>query len=141
MIRVVVDTDVMVAAFDSPNGASRQLLVDILDGKAALPLSVGLMFEYEAVLTRPRLLKMTGVSAAEVGEVLDELARLCIPVPLDYRWRPAATDPDDDMVIETAVNGIADVIATFNIADMAPGAARFGIAVERPADVLRRIAG
>jgi len=32
-----------------------------------------------------------------------------------------------------------DVIASFNIRDMATGAARFGIAVERPASVLRRI--
>jgi hypothetical protein len=43
------------------------------------------------------------------------------------------------MVIETAVNGGADVITTFNINDVRVGAARFGIAVERPAAVLRRL--
>jgi hypothetical protein len=43
------------------------------------------------------------------------------------------------MVIETAVNGGAEVIATFNIDDMRAGAARFGIAAERPAAVLRRL--
>ena len=58
---------------------------------------------------------------------------------LDYRWRPAGADPDDDMVMETAVNGAADVIATFNIDDMRVGAARFGIAAERPSAVLRRL--
>ncbi|HEY2618806.1 MAG TPA: PIN domain-containing protein, partial [Acetobacteraceae bacterium] len=58
---------------------------------------------------------------------------------LDYSWRPAATDPDDDMVIETAINGGADVIATFNIDDMRAGAARYGIAVERPAAILWRL--
>jgi predicted nucleic acid-binding protein len=60
-------------------------------------------------------------------------------VALDFRWRPAAGDPDDDMIIETAINGGADLIATFNISDMRAGAARFGIAVERPAAVLRRL--
>ena len=42
------------------------------------------------------------------------------------------------MVIETAVNGGGDVIATFNIDNMRAGAAGFGIAAERPAAVLRR---
>jgi hypothetical protein len=43
------------------------------------------------------------------------------------------------MVIETAINGGADVIATFNIDDMRAGAARYGIAVERPAAILWRL--
>lgn len=51
----------------------------------------------------------------------------------------AATDPGDDMIIETAVNGGADVMARFNIDGMRAGAARFGIAEERPAAVLRRL--
>jgi hypothetical protein len=64
---------------------------------------------------------------------------LCVPVGFDYQWRPAARDPDDDFVIETAVNGLADVIVTFNVRDIAAGAAQFGIEAERPAAVLRRI--
>jgi putative PIN family toxin of toxin-antitoxin system len=139
MNRVVVDTDVMVAAFDSPTGASRQLLIEILDGKAKLLLSTSLMLEYEAVLTRPRILKLSGIEAEEVLAVLDELAGLCQPVAFDFRWRPTAADADDDLVLETAINGNAEVIASFNVRHMAAGAARFGIAVERPAAVLRRI--
>jgi len=69
---------------------------------------------------RPAVLPMIG-DAAAVLTVLDELAGICVPVALDYRWRPAATDPDDDMVIETAVNGGAEVIATFSIDDMRAG--------------------
>ena len=111
----------------------------VLDGNVSLLMSTSLLFEYEAVLTRPTVLRMIGVDAAAVLAVLDELAGLCVPVALDYRWRPAASDPKDDMVIETAINGGADVIATFNIDDMRAGAARFGIAAERPASVLRRL--
>jgi putative PIN family toxin of toxin-antitoxin system len=141
MHRVVVDTDVMVAAFDSSSGASRQLLIEILDGKAKLLLSTSLMLEYEAVFTRPRVLDLIGIEIKEVHAVLDELAGLCVPVAFDFRWRPAAVDADDDLVPETAINGSADVIASFNVRDMKAGAARFGIAVERPASVLRRIKG
>jgi hypothetical protein len=60
-------------------------------------------------------------------------------VYFDFRWRPAADDPGDDHVLETAINGQAEVIATFNLEDMRRGAARFGIDVERPGIVLRRL--
>jgi len=71
--------------------------------------------------------------------VLDELAAVCAPVVIDIRWRPTTVDPDDDHVLETAINGGADVIASFNLADLTAGAAPFGIPVERPRDVLRRL--
>ncbi len=139
MIRIVVDTDVMFAAFHSATGASRALLLDILDGKARLLLSTTLMIEYEAVLTRPENLTKFGIGVADLLAVLDELATVCVPVVFDYRWRPGAADPDDDLVLETAINGNADVIASFNLADLTAGAAPFGIAAERPKDVLRRL--
>ncbi|HYC05293.1 MAG TPA: putative toxin-antitoxin system toxin component, PIN family [Azospirillaceae bacterium] len=139
MIRIVIDTDVMVAAFESANGASRQVLMHVLDKRAELVLSTPLMIEYEAVLTRPAVLARSGLTPAEVYEVLDELASICVPVGFDYRWRPAARDPDDDLVLETAVNGTAAVIATFNVRDLASAGSAFGIQVERPAQVLRRI--
>jgi putative PIN family toxin of toxin-antitoxin system len=139
MLRLVLDTDVVFAAFHSPAGASRRLLLEILDGKALLLLSATLMVEYEAVLTRPGNLKKFGIGVADVLSVLDEIAGLCVPVAFDYRWRPGAADPDDDLVLETAINGAANAIASFNLADMRAGAAPFGIAVERPVDILRRI--
>jgi hypothetical protein len=116
-------------------------LLDVLEGKATLLLSTALMLEYESTLTRPSVLEMIGLDAADVVAVLDDLAGLCTPVGFDYLWRPIAHDPDDDLVLETAINGFANVISTFNVRDLAAGAARFGIAVERPADVLRRIRG
>ena len=140
-LRLVLDTDVVVAGFSSAQGASRRLLLAALDGQVRLLLSTPLLMEYEAVLTRPSLLARARVSAQEVVAVLDELAGLCVPVTFDYRWRPQARDPDDDLVLETAINGAADVIASFNVADMHAGAQRFGIAVERPAAVLERMIG
>jgi len=139
MLRVVIDTDVMVAALESSTGASRQVLLRALNGEMHLLLSTTLMLEYEAVLTRSEVLRRSGLSSVDVMTVLDELARICTPVAFDYRWRPVAGDEDDDFVIETAINGTADVITSFNARDMERGAARFGIPVERPALVLRRM--
>ncbi len=138
-MRVVVDTSVLVAGFASGRGASRRLLLAALDGEFRLLLSTPLLVEYEAVLTRPAMLAMFGVSVEEVAAVLDELTSLCAQVAFDYSWRPQAHDPDDDLVLETAINGGADVVASFNVADMQTGARRFGIGVERPGVVMRRI--
>src|ERR1700736_2137255 len=104
----VVDTDVMVAALRSDRGASRQLLLAALNQRFELLLSVPLILEYEAVLTRQQHLAACGLSSAEVGRVLDDLAAVARPVRLAFRWRPRLCDPDDDMVLETAINGSAD---------------------------------
>ena len=139
MIRIVIDTDVLVAAFESPFGASRQLLIDVLDGSVRLLLSTSLVVEYEAVLTRPERLVRSGLGISEVIEVLDELASICIPVAFDYRWRPTGANADDDLVVETAINGQADAIATFNLRHMQNAAKQFGISAQRPGPLIRRL--
>lgn len=139
MSRIVLDIDVPLAAFHSSTGASRRLVSELMDGKASPLLSPTLMVEYEAVLTRAENPARFGIGIADVLAVLDELASLSVPVAFDYRWRPTANDPDDDHVIETAIDGSADVIASFNLSNLATGAGPFGIPVERPADVLRRL--
>lgn len=132
----MLDTDVMVAALRSSRGASRLLLLGALDGGFQLLLSVPLILEYEAVLSRPEHLAACGLSAAEIGRVLDDLAGIAKPVSLSFRWRPRLSDPDDDMVLETAVNGNADAIVTFNQRDFEAAVRDFGCAVILPGAAL-----
>jgi putative PIN family toxin of toxin-antitoxin system len=84
MLRLVIDTDVLLSAFISPAGASRQLVVDALDGKFALLISTPLLVEYESVLLRPLHLARARANEADVTEILDALAGLCVPVVFDY---------------------------------------------------------
>jgi len=133
----VLDTDVLVAAFRSDAGASRQVLEAALDGLFELLLSVPLMLEYEAVLSRPEHLAASGASAQDVSDVLDGLAAVGKQVRLAFRLRPTLTDPDDDMVLETAINGHASAIITFNQRDFLPFASEFGCLVLRPGEFLR----
>jgi len=139
MISCVLDTDVMVAAFRSSAGASRQLLLLALQHEFILLLSVPLLLEYEAVLTRPEQLSRSGLTATEVGRVLDDLAAVGKPVHLAFRWRPQLTDPDDDMVLETAINGGGKAIVTFNQHDFAKASQRFACAIWTPAEALLNI--
>lgn len=73
--------------------------------------------------------------------MLDGLAAVGKRIRLAFRWRPQLADPNDDMVLETAVNGQAAVIVTFNEHDFNPAAARFGCRVMRPGEFLRTLAG
>lgn len=139
MLRVVIDTDVLLSAFISPAGASRQLVLAALDGKFALLLSTPLLVEYESVLRRPLHLTRARAADADVTEILDALAGLCVPVVFDYNWRPTGAHADDELVVETAINGHADAVATFNLKDMREAGARFGFRAQRPGPLVNRI--
>ena len=140
-MRLVLDTDVVVAALRSDLGASRRLLLAALDRKLVVLASVPLMLEYEAVLTRPEHMDKIGVTAGEINEVLDALAAVAEPVALRFLWRPQLRDPADEMVLETAVNGGADYLVTFNTRHFGPAALPFGIRVSPPGAVWRKIRG
>jgi putative PIN family toxin of toxin-antitoxin system len=139
MLRVVIDTDVLLSAFISSAGASRQLVLDALDRKFDLLLSTPLLVEYESVLRRPPHLAKAKATDAEVMEILDALAGLCVPVVFDYQWRPTGAHADDELVVETAINGYADALATFNLRDMRDAGERFGFRVRRPGSLVRQI--
>ncbi len=117
----------MVAALRSDRGASRQLLISVLDRRIELLISVPLMVEYEAVLTRPEHLAASRLSAQDVNDVLDAVAKVSTPVTFWFLWRPQLQDPADEMVLETAVNGGAERLVTFNERHLAVAARRFGV--------------
>jgi putative PIN family toxin of toxin-antitoxin system len=138
-VRCVLDTDVVVAAVRSAQGASRGLLEAIHDGRLTGLISVPLLLEYEAVLSRAEHLRVRGLSLDDVGAILDGLAGVMEHVTLHYLWRPLLRDGDDDMVLETAINGRAAAIVTFNLRDYGRWPESFGIEVLRPTDCLRRL--
>lgn len=138
--RVLLDTSVIRAAVASDQGASRALLLAALDREITAIASTALILQYEDVLLRPDTLAKAKLSVREVTELLDAFCDACTPVAIDVLWRPQSPDSGDDLVIDAAVNGLAGVIATYNLRDLKGPAARFGIAAETPADVLRRIA-
>jgi putative PIN family toxin of toxin-antitoxin system len=134
---LVLDTDVMVAAIRSDTGASHRLLIAALRGQCTLVLSVPLVIEYEAVMTRPEHLAAARLAEADVGTLLDAVVSVCAPVRLAFLWRPRLRDPDDDMVLEAAINGQADRLVTFNRRHFGPAGAEFGIRICLPGEALK----
>lgn len=135
-MKIVLDVDVVVAALRSRRGASAVWVRAALRRDVELLASVPLMLSYEAVLQRPEQRAASTLSSAELDEVLDAIAAVATPVAISYLWRPLLRDPDDELVLETAVNGGTDLLLTFNERDFA-GAERFRPHVIRPGPALR----
>jgi putative PIN family toxin of toxin-antitoxin system len=138
-VRLVLDTDVLLAALRSDRGASRELLLAALDRRVVALVSVPLFLEYESVLTRSEHRIKTGLSVEETNEVLYALAAVAERVSFHFLWRPQLNDPADEMVLGTAVNGRADRLATFNIRHLSQAASSFGIPAWRPGEILREL--
>ena len=137
-VRLVVDTNVVVAAFRSAFGASSALLRHAESGAVTVLCSTALFLEYEAVLSRAEIRDATGHTLRDVVAIMDAFALIAEPVDVHFRTRPVLRDADDEMVVEVASNGAADFIVTHNLRDFTP-ARTLGIGVATPSDVLRRI--
>ena len=138
-VRCVLDTDVIVAAMRSPSGASAALLRAVRHRRAMLLLSPALLLEYEATCQLAEHRLAAGLSATDVGHLLDGLVLLAEPVEAHFRWRPQLRDPGDEMVLEAAVNGRAQALVTFNRRHYGDAPGRFGIELLSPGEALRRV--
>jgi predicted nucleic acid-binding protein len=121
--RIVLDTCVIVTAFRSRNGASRVVLDWVAD----------------RLLKRPEQLLVSRLTLTQVDQILAALASAAEPVTIHYSWRPQLPDPTDELVLEAAVNGRADALVTYNVRHFAQAAARFGLRLARPVEVLEEI--
>lgn len=137
-IRAVIDTNVLVAGVKSSTGASHRLLREVGAEQLQPLVSVPLFFEYEAVLTRSELTLecRLGKEKFSLNDFVDYWALVCQPVKLHFLWRPFLSDSADDMVLETAVNGGADYLVTFNLRDFAQAGNLFELDVVTPAEFL-----
>lgn len=138
-MRLVLDTDVVIAAMRSPRGASAALLRAARSARVTLLLGVALAIEYEAVCHKPEHQIAAGLSQVEVDQFVTAVIALAEPVTIHYLWRPQLRDPNDEMVLEVAVNGQADAIVTFNRKDYVSVSKEFNVEVLLPVQIIKRI--
>ena len=136
-MRIVLDTDVVVAALRSPTGASAEIVRRARRGQVLLAASVSLFMEYEAVCSRPEHAAAAQLRTEDVQIFLDALASFVEPVQVHYLWRPQLRDPADELVLEAAVNAQAEALLSFNLRHFEGAAARFGLRTARPGDFLK----
>jgi predicted nucleic acid-binding protein len=138
-MRLVMDADAVVAAVRSPAGALAAIIRAVRSKQATLLMSVPLAIEYEAVCRRPEHRLAAGLSPRQEGVFLDAIVAMGEPVLTHFLWRPQLRDPNDEMVLEAAVNGGADALVTFNVRDYENAAAQFAVEVLLPRDAIMRI--
>lgn len=136
-LQIVIDTNVLIAALRSNGGASFLLLS--LVGRSEqfeVNISVPLALEYEDVAKRQ--LAETGLVAQDVDDILDYICAVARQRQIFFLWRPYLKDPQDDMVLELAVEAQCDYIISFNKKDFV-GVHKFGLQVLTPQEFLRKI--
>jgi putative PIN family toxin of toxin-antitoxin system len=132
---LVIDTNILVSALKSRNGASFRLLM-ALQANAFNPcLSVPLFVEYESVLKRPGLLPH--MEEHDIDAILDYLLSRASIHEVFFLWRPFLKDPKVDLVLEAAVASQSRYLITFNLRDFADVEKQFGIKVVTPQEFLR----
>lgn len=139
VLRIVLDTSVVVAGLRSRRGASNELLGLVARGRAIALATPALFLEYEEVLKRSEQQAAHKLTDVQVDRFLEALASVIEPVTVHIGWRPQLNDPADEMVLETAINGRANAVVTFNVKDFSAAGVRFGISILRPADVLKKV--
>jgi putative PIN family toxin of toxin-antitoxin system len=135
-LRTVIDTNVLVSGLKSRHGASFRILSLVGTGVFDHCVSVGLLFEYEATLKRPGLLR--GFTVRQLDDFLDYFVGSAQRLEIFYLWRPVLRDPGDDLVLEVAVTGSCSSIVTFNKRDFEQSE-KFGIAVLAPQEFLAQL--
>ncbi len=139
MYRVVLDTDIIVTALRRATGGSNAVLREAAHGRITPLVTPALFLEYEAVLKRPEQRLVHGLGLRDIDRFLSALAAACEAVEVSFQWRPQLSDANDEMVLETAVNGQADALITHNVRDFVKGAERFGLRVLRPGEFLKEL--
>jgi predicted nucleic acid-binding protein len=136
-IRIVLDTNVLVAAARSRLGASFALVSSIPAPKFQTCLSVGLYAEWQRVLTRSENLP-PGRSPEDALGFVRYLANQSHLQEIHFLWRPLLPDADDDMVLELAFAAGCQHIITHNVKDFR-GSEQLGIIALSPAAFLNLI--
>jgi putative PIN family toxin of toxin-antitoxin system len=138
-VKLILDTDVVVAAMRSPSGASAEIIRLARRGRVTLMVSVALALEYEAVCKRTEHQVAAELNEKEVNVFVDTIISLAEPVTMHFLWRPQLRDPCDEMVLEAAINGELDALVTFNSKDFGDVPGHFGLELSLPREVIMRM--
>jgi len=125
--RVVLDTNVLVAAAYNPASASRRVVAACLGGGLTAVLSPALRREYEFILAR-------AVRGQPYLEQIHRLLESAEAVDPARTPRVVLADPDDDKLVAAAL-AVGAVLVT-NDAHLLALAGHEGLQVVRPAVVL-----
>jgi len=132
-MNVVIDTNVLLSALKSKQGASYKLIIALPKELYTPNVSVPLFLEYESVAKRQGL--VSKLSSQDIDSILEYFLSKSNIRKIFFLWRPYLKDPKDDLVLEVAVESQSEYIVTFNIKDF-KGCNKFGITAVTPQEFI-----
>lgn len=134
--QLVIDTNILLSGLRSKKGASYKLLTLLNDPRIQINISVPLIFEYEQILKREyQDLELT---LEDIDNIINGICAISNQRTIFYLWRPLAKDPNDDFLIDLAIEAQADFIISYNIKDLKP-IEKLGVLVLNPKQFLQLI--
>jgi putative PIN family toxin of toxin-antitoxin system len=107
----VIDTNVLVSAFLNPVGAPARVWAAGKARRYDLVTSPPLLSELLEVLGRPRILRLGAASISDAEAFIQGIASVANLVSVTGSMK-LCRDPDDDLVLETAVVGRAGYLVS-----------------------------
>ncbi len=105
--RITVDTNVLVAATIS-EGPAYQILRMARNRDVVLVLSLEILKEFKEVISRPRF----GFSDEQIMSALKQIISISEIVVPTVKINAVKEDPDDNIILETAVSGSVDYLVS-----------------------------
>lgn len=136
MMRVVIDTNIVLSGLIKPDSVPGQVLRAWRDGEFRLVLSEYLIDEIASTLARTKMRAVVAWPPAQIDRFVLELrafADIVEPAQLDFEY---PRDPDDIPVLATLIASRADVLVT---GDRDLLALRDQYPIETPAEFVRRL--
>ncbi|ACK70729.1 PilT protein domain protein [Gloeothece citriformis PCC 7424] len=134
--QLVLDTNIILSGLRSKKGASYKLLNLLNDRRLQINISTTLIFEYEQILKREY--KDLELSLEDIDDIINAICAIANQHKIFYLWRPLAKDPNDDFLIDLAIEAQADFIISYNKKDLEP-VEKFGILILTPKQFLQLI--
>ena len=138
--KVVVDTNVFIAAILSPPGENREVIRACLQGKALPIMGPALFHEYEDLLARNDLMARSPIGSRDRQRLFAAFLSVTEWIKIYFLWRPNLPDEADNHLIELALAGNAASIVTSNTKDLAHGELRFpDLKIQTPSQFLQSL--
>ncbi len=134
----MVDTSVFISALIISKGSSRELIRRCLKGEYQPLMGNALFSEYESVIGREEIIAKCPLTSVEISALLASFMSVSQWIYIYYLWRPNLKDEGDNHLIELAVAGNAQIIATHNIKDFRNPELLFpNLSILKPEEIIR----
>jgi len=115
MLKIVLDTNILVSALINPHGRPAQIIDYVFENKLRLFISPPIVEELERVLSYPKLMKRHGLGREELKEFISDLLSIMLLIQGEETIKVITEDLSDNKYLSCAVSAKADFIISGDV--------------------------